>query len=88
MKNEHVLSGLIAKRAEMAGQIERLQREIRQMVATIDHVDASIRAFDPNAEIEDMKSRFPPRFMAFKGEVSRVCWTRCGNRPSQCRFPI
>jgi hypothetical protein len=72
MKNEHVLSGLIAKRAELAGQIEMKQREVRELVATIGHVDATIRAFDPNADLEDIKPRLPPRFQAFKGEVSRL----------------
>jgi hypothetical protein len=66
MKNEHVLRGLIAKRAEIAGQIERLQLEIRQLVVALDHVDASIRLFDPDADLEDVKSRLPPRHMAFK----------------------
>jgi hypothetical protein len=72
MKNEHVLSGLIAKRAELAGQIEIMQREMRQLVATIGHIDATIRAFDPNADLEDIKPKLPPRFQAFKGEVSRL----------------
>ena len=72
MKNEHVLSGLIAKRAEVAGQIEMMQRDIGQLVATIGHIDATIRAFDPNADLEDIKPRMPPRFQAFRGEVSRL----------------
>jgi hypothetical protein len=72
MKNEHVLSGLIAKRAELAGQIEMKQREVRDLVATIGHVDATIREFDPNTDLEDIKARLPPRFQAFKGEVSRL----------------
>src|SRR4249919_2909655 len=46
-------SGLIAKRAELAGQIETMQREMRDLVAAIGHVDASIRLFDPNADLED-----------------------------------
>jgi hypothetical protein len=72
MKNEHVLSGLIAKRAELSGQIETIQREMRQLVATLGHIDATIRAFDPNADLEDIKPKLPPRFQAFKGEVSRL----------------
>jgi hypothetical protein len=72
MKNEHVLSGLIAKRAEIADKIETMQREIRDLVAAIGHVDAAIRIFDPTADIEDIKPRLPPRFQAFKGEVSRL----------------
>lgn len=72
MKNEHVLSGLIAKRAELAGRIETMQREMRELVAAIGHVDASIRLFDPNVDLEDIKPKLPPRFQAFKGEVSRL----------------
>jgi hypothetical protein len=72
MKNEHVMSGLKAKRAEIAGKIETMQREMRLLVATIGHIDATIRTFDPSVDLEDIKSRLPPRFQAFKGEVSRI----------------
>ena len=72
MKNDHVLSGLIAKRAELAGQIEQMQRDMRELVATVGHIDAAIRAFDPEVEIDDIKPKLPPRFQAFKGEVSRL----------------
>jgi hypothetical protein len=72
MKNEHVLSGLIAKRAELSGKIEIMQREMRELVAAIGHVDAAIRLFDPNVDLEDIKPKLPPRFQAFKGEVSRL----------------
>jgi len=72
MKNDHVFSGLMAKRAEIAGQIEAMQRDMRELVATIGHIDAAIRVFDPEADIEDIKSKLPPRFQAFKGEVSRL----------------
>lgn len=72
MKNEHVLSGLKAKRAEIAGQIEMMQREMRVLVATIGHIDATIRTFDPTVDLEDIKPKLPPRFQAFKGEVSRL----------------
>lgn len=72
MKNDHVLSGLIAKRAELAGQIETMQREIRQLVLAVDHVDAAIRLFDPEADLEQIKPRLPPRHMAFRGEVQRL----------------
>jgi len=72
MKNEHVLSGLKAKRAEIAGRIETMHREMRVLVATIGHIDATIRAFDPTVDLEDIKPKLPPRFQAFKGEVSRL----------------
>lgn len=72
MKNDHVLSGLMTKRAELAGQIETMQREMRDLIAAIGHIDAAIRVFDPAADIDDIKPKLPPRFHAFKGEVSRL----------------
>jgi hypothetical protein len=72
MKNEHVVSGLIAKRAELSGRVEMMQREIRDLVLAIDHIDAAIRMFDPNADLDDIKPKLPPRHSAFRGEVSRL----------------
>jgi hypothetical protein len=72
MPNEHVPSGLKAKRAEIAGKIEMMQREMRVLVATIGHIDATIRTFDPAVDLEDIAPKLPPRFQAFKGEVSRI----------------
>jgi hypothetical protein len=72
MKNDHVLSGLKAKRAEIAGKIETMQREMRLLVATIGHIDATIRTFDPSINLDDITPKMPPRFQAFKGEVSRI----------------
>jgi hypothetical protein len=43
MKNEHVLSGLVRKRAEIAGQIEHTQAELRKFVTDLDAIDAAIR---------------------------------------------
>ena len=72
MTELHVLSGLKAKRAEIAGRIEMMQREMRLLVATIGHIDATIRTFDPSVDLEDITPKLPPRFQAFKGEVSRI----------------
>ena len=72
MKNEHVLSALLTKRAELSGQVETMQREIRALVLSIDHIDASIRMFDPNVELDQIKPKLPPRHSAFRGEVTRL----------------
>jgi hypothetical protein len=72
MANEHVLGGLMAKRAELAGKIEAIQKEMRQLVLSIDHIDAAIRLFDPNVDLETIRAKLPPRHQAFKGEVSRL----------------
>ena len=73
MKNEHVLSGLIAKRAELAGKIEFAQADLRQMMIDLDSLDATIRLFDPEIDLVQIKPRpLPARNQAFRGEVSRI----------------
>ena len=72
MENEHVLSGLTRKRAEIAGQIEHTQAALRKLVADLDAIDAAIRIFDPQADIGAIKAKaYPPRHAAFRGEMMR-----------------
>jgi hypothetical protein len=42
MAEQHVLTELIAKRAEIAGKIEHTQDQLRQLVIDLDHIDAAI----------------------------------------------
>ncbi|MCI0430419.1 MAG: hypothetical protein L0210_07750 [Rhodospirillales bacterium] len=73
MKYEHVLSGLIAKRAELAGKIDHAQTTLRQLIIDLDSLNATIRLFAPDIDLEDIKPKpLPPRHAAFKGEVARV----------------
>jgi hypothetical protein len=73
MAEPHVLTGLVAKRSEIAGQIEHAQDKLRQLVIDLDHIDAAIHIFDPSIELEEIKARpVPPRHQAFKGEVTRI----------------
>jgi hypothetical protein len=72
MENEHVLGGLVRKRAEIAGQIEHTQAALRKLVMGLDSIDAAIRLFDPNADIQAIQPRqYPPRHAAFRGEMMR-----------------
>jgi hypothetical protein len=69
----HVLSGLIAKRAELAGKLEYHHATVRQLIVEIDAIDQSIRIFDPDIELSEIKPRpVPVRHAAYKGEVSRL----------------
>ena len=40
---DHVVSGLIAKRAELAGVIDQLQRQLDQYRADLTHIDGVLR---------------------------------------------
>ena len=51
MENEHVISGLIRKRAEIAGQIESLQTQLRAAVVALDNVEATLRLFAPDIDL-------------------------------------
>ena len=70
----HALSGLVAKRAEIAGQITQVRVTLRQLIADLDHVDAAIRIFDPAFDIEGIKPKAPTALFPvyFRGEFVRV----------------
>jgi len=73
MENDNLVSGLLRKRSEIAGKIEGAQAELRQLLIDLDNVDYTIRLFRPEIDLEEVRPKpLPPRFAAFKGEVSRV----------------
>jgi hypothetical protein len=74
MKNEHVLSALTTKRAELAGEIERTHEALRKMVLDLEHLDNAIRQFDPDYQVETIKPKAfrPPKDWSNRGEMSRI----------------
>jgi hypothetical protein len=74
IERPNTVSGLIAKRAEIAGQIEVAQIELRRLIANLDHVDATIRLFAPDLATETIRSKrpMPPQHQALRGEVKRT----------------
>jgi hypothetical protein len=73
MADPHVVTGLIAKRAELAGQIDHAQTRLRQLIIDLDNLDATIRLFVPDIDLAEIKPKpMPPRHAAFRGEISRV----------------
>ena len=72
MEHEHVISGLMRKRSEIAGEIERTQLTLRKLVMELDAIDSAIRIFDPNADIGGIKpASYPHKHAAFRGEMMR-----------------
>ena len=69
----HVVTALIAKRAELAGQIEHLQGQVRQATVALDNVESTLRLFAPDIDMASIAPRpVPPAHHAFRGEVSRI----------------
>lgn len=72
MENENVLSGLLRKRSEMAGEIDHLVSVVQQKMIELDHLDATIRVFKPDIDLETVKPKtVPPRHQARPGEMIR-----------------
>jgi len=62
--HDHVVSDLIEKRRELAGVIDKLQRQLDQYRADLTHIDGALRVLATDLD---------PRFCAFAG----VTITRC-----------
>lgn len=68
----NTVSALRDKRGEIAGLIDALQDQLRAAMIDLDHIDATLRMFDPEIELDEIRPKpLPPRHHAFKGQVTR-----------------
>ena len=74
MAESHVVSGLVAKRGELAGQVEHYRRELHRLADELGHVDATILLFDPTYDLGGIRARKRgPRTQWFgPGECQRL----------------
>jgi len=74
MAQSHVLSALIDKRREMAGQIEVRNKEIKGLKADMAVVDQTIKLFDPEFDIRTIKGKVIRKQNAFfaRGESTAL----------------
>jgi len=74
MAESHVVSGLVAKRGELAGQIEQCRRELERLVANMGHLDGSIKLFAPDYKLEGIRAKTPRQRNQFfrQGECQRL----------------
>lgn len=70
----HVVSGLLAKRAEIAGVLQDYKAKINTLEQEILHLDGAIKVFDPSISLETLKPRkYRKRNNHFKtGECPRL----------------
>jgi len=57
MAEPHVVSALVAKRGELAGEVQRHRRELRQLDEQLGHLDAAIRLFAPDYDLARVRPR-------------------------------
>ena len=71
---DYVLTGLAKRRAELTGKIEATHAHLRQMLADLESLDATILQFDPTFQVEAIQPKAfrPPADWANRGQMSRV----------------
>lgn len=73
MTDTHVVSALKAKRIQLASQIEDYREKMRHAVIALDHVEASLRLFDPDVDMGELGPRKVPQVLFdTKGDTGRV----------------
>jgi hypothetical protein len=77
MDRPNTVSSLRAKREEMAKLHRHLISEAKTLLKDIEHVDATIRLFDPEAQLERISiDRYAAKHRAPKGELKRFVLTQ------------
>jgi len=56
----NTVAGLVAKRAEIAGQIDAARAALQRLIVDLDHIDAAIRLFDSGYDVEGIRSKTYP----------------------------
>lgn len=57
MGEPHVISALSNKRAELAGIVSQLERQLGQQQVNLAHLDATMRLFDPDIQPNRIRAR-------------------------------
>jgi hypothetical protein len=73
--NAFVVSGLVKRRAELAGDIEKAHEALRRMVLDLENLDATILQFEPDFKVEAIRPKAfrPPKDWSNRGEMTRIC---------------
>ncbi len=72
MEKEHILGGLLRKRADIAGEIAVLHDQLRAQQADLAHVEATLKLFQPDIDFTGVRvSRKPGKLSAGYGEMSK-----------------
>jgi hypothetical protein len=57
MTEHHVISALQSKRAELADVLRQLEQQRMHQQANLSHLEATMRLFDPNTQLEESHPR-------------------------------
>jgi hypothetical protein len=71
---DYVVTGLVKRRAEIAGQIEALHEQLKKLLADLSAIDDALAVFDPQIACEQIKPKAlrPPSDWANYGQMTRI----------------
>src|ERR1700724_4813750 len=73
VERPNTIAGLVAKGAEIAGQIDAARAPLRQLIVDLDHVDAAIRLFDPDYDTAAIRPKtYPVAQVTRRGDSIRL----------------
>jgi hypothetical protein len=75
MAKTHVISALRAKRAEIAGHVQDLEKKVKTYRARLAHIDETIKIFSPDTDPESIPAKRTYRRARYfsRGEMARLC---------------
>jgi len=57
MAESHIITGLVAKRSELAGLAKHYQTEISRITGDLNHIDATIKLFSPEFDLRTVRTK-------------------------------
>lgn len=71
---DYMITGLVSKRAELAGDIERAQEALAKLVQDLGHIDTTLRIVAPDMTVEAIRPKAfrPPADLSKRGEMTRM----------------
>jgi hypothetical protein len=86
---DYMVTGLVKRRAELAGEMKATQEALSQMARDLETLDAAIKLVAPELDIPAIAPKMvrPPDDWSRRGEMSRVVFgiMRAANKPLTSR---
>jgi hypothetical protein len=71
---DYMVTGLVKKRAELAGELSATHDRLRELVNQLEHLDATLQLVAPDMEVEAIRPKAfrPPADWSHRGQMSRL----------------